>query len=118
MGISGLHDHVQNPLYRISNSRTLFAMGTDEAYMGDHPGGSWALNDYGYALMTERFGTQANVFKNENVFTDLFTRNNQNLDQNTETIWAIQFEPDILDGDNYMGSRGWAFWNRIRDINI
>ena len=59
---------------------------------------SHVINDYGYAIMTERFGNQLNIFKNENVYFDLFTKENQNLSTNTETIWAIQIDPNITGG--------------------
>ncbi len=69
---------------------------------------SHVINDYGYALMTKRFGSQKNIFKTENVYYDLFTKDNQNLSTNTENIWAIQFEPNVTGGLSYMGPRGFG----------
>ncbi len=64
---------------------------------------SSVINDYGYALMTERFGAQNDVFGSGDVYWDLFRYNNQNPPVNTETIWAIQFEPllEIGGSSNY-----------------
>jgi starch-binding outer membrane protein, SusD/RagB family len=69
---------------------------------------SHVIDDYGYALMTKRFGSQPNVFGTENVYFDLFTKDNQNLSENTETIWAIQFEPNVTGGLYYQGPRGFG----------
>ncbi len=64
---------------------------------------SAVINNYGYALMTERFGAQNDVFGSGDVYWDLFRYNNQNPPLNTETIWAIQFEPllEIGGSSNY-----------------
>ncbi|MBL7735696.1 MAG: RagB/SusD family nutrient uptake outer membrane protein [Chitinophagaceae bacterium] len=61
---------------------------------------SAVINNYGYALMTNRFGTNLgkDVFGTGDVFYDLFSPNNQNLAENTEGIWVIQFEPLITGG--------------------
>lgn len=59
---------------------------------------SSVIDDYGYALMTERFGEQRDVFGTGDVYWDLFRYDNQNAAENTETIWAIQFEPAIDKG--------------------
>lgn len=56
---------------------------------------SRVINDFGYALMTERFGEQNDVFGTGDVYWDLFRYGNQNPPNNTETIWAIQFEPNL-----------------------
>jgi hypothetical protein len=66
---------------------------------------SKVINDYGYALMMERFGEQNDVFGSGDVYYDLFRYGNQNPPTNTETIWAIQFEPNIELGG---GSHYWS----------
>lgn len=63
------------------------------------------INDYGYALMTNRFGEQIDVFGSGDVYYDLFRYGNQNPPTNTETIWAIQFEPNLELGG---GSNYWS----------
>lgn len=63
------------------------------------------INDYGYALMTERFGDQKDVLGSGDVYWDLFRYGNQNPPANTETIWAIQFEPNVELGG---GSNYWS----------
>lgn len=74
---------------------------------------SHVINDYGYALMTARFGTQQKLFGSENVYTDLFTINNHNLVSNTEGIWVIQNDPNVIGGGEYSGERafGPAYYN-------
>ncbi|MBP1650080.1 MAG: RagB/SusD protein [Bacteroidetes bacterium] len=69
---------------------------------------SHVINDYGYALMTTRFGTQLNIFSTENAFFDLFTMDNQNLSNNTEAIWVIQNEPNTTGGGQYSGERAFG----------
>lgn len=68
------------------------------------------INDMGYRIMTERFGGSGNsVWGTGDVFYDLFARDNQNISENTETIWAIQFgEPSIIGGNNNRGGRAWG----------
>ena len=58
------------------------------------------INDYGYALMTERFGTRLarDVWGAGDPFYDLHGFNNHNLPENTEGIWVIQIEPLIPGG--------------------
>ncbi len=71
---------------------------------------SHVINEYGYGLMTQRFGAKLgkDVFKNENVYFDLFTKENQNLTSNTEAIWVIQNDPDITGGGYYCGERAYG----------
>ena len=71
---------------------------------------SHVINDYGYSLMTQRFGTKlgADVFKNENVYFDLFTKENHNHSANTEDIWVIQIEYNITGGGSFPGERAWG----------
>lgn len=68
------------------------------------------INDMGYRIMTNRFGSAGNsVWGTGDVFYDLFATNNQNLSENTETIWAIQFdEPSVIGGSNNRGGRAWG----------
>jgi len=66
---------------------------------------STVINNYGYALMTSRFGANLakDIFGSGDVYYDLFTNNNQNSVANTEGIWVIQFEPLIPGGGAYLG---------------
>jgi len=68
---------------------------------------SHVINDYGYALMTKRFGTKLgnDIFGSGDPYFDLFGYGNQNLSENTESIWVIQVEPNITGGDAYPGER-------------
>jgi hypothetical protein len=50
-----------------------------------------------YKLMTERFGSQTG--EPGDVFHDLFEYHNQNLDENTEGIWVIQYELNQTGGE-------------------
>jgi hypothetical protein len=60
------------------------------------------IDNLGYSLMTKRFGSQYDVFGSGDVYYDLFRYGNQNAQENTETIWAIQFEPNVAGGSgNY-----------------
>ena len=68
-------------------ARSKFQLAVDAA--------SRVINNYGYALMTERFGEKNDVFGSGDVYWDLFRYDNQNPPTNTETIWAIQFEPNL-----------------------
>jgi hypothetical protein len=68
---------------------------------------SKVINDYGYELMTERFGNSVDVFGSGDVYWDLFRYDNQNPPLNKETIWAIQFEPNLELGG------GALYWSGI-----
>lgn len=59
------------------------------------------IDNLGYALMTKRFGAQYDVFGTGDVYYDLFRYENQNAPENTETIWAVQFEPNVIGGDEH-----------------
>ena len=61
-----------------------------------------------YALMTSRFGSTVDVFGSGDVFLDLFAYGNQNLANNTEAIWVLQFEPFITGGNSFPGERAWG----------
>lgn len=69
---------------------------------------SHVINDYGYGLMTTRFGNQPRYFTTENAFFDLFTMNNHNLPTNTEGIWVIQNDPVVTGGGQYSGERAFG----------
>lgn len=68
------------------------------------------INSMGYRLMTSRFGSAGNsVWGTGDVFWDLFATGNQNLSDNTENIWSIQFdEPNVIGGSNNRGGRAWG----------
>ena len=57
-----------------------------------------AVDDFGYRLMTERFGSTNDVFGTGDVFLDLFAYGNQNLSENKEAIWVAQFAANLSDG--------------------
>jgi len=61
-----------------------------------------------YALMTNRFGSTVDVFGSGDVFLDLFAYGNQNLAENKEGLWVIQFEPLITGGWSFPGERAWG----------
>lgn len=69
---------------------------------------SKVIDGYGSALMTERFGSTVDVFGTGDVFLDLHAYGNQNLAENTEAIWVIQYEPFITGGLDFPGERGWG----------
>ncbi|MDR2388854.1 MAG: RagB/SusD family nutrient uptake outer membrane protein [Tannerellaceae bacterium] len=66
------------------------------------------INNFGYALMTQRFGSTVDVFGTGDVYLDLFAFGNQNLSENKEAIWVVQFEPPTLTGGGNVRS-GRAF---------
>lgn len=73
-----------------------------------------------YKLMTSRFGNFTS--SPGDVYSDLFKDNNQNLNANTETIWAVQLEfqtPGGVPAMSFAGNtllRAWGnrYWN-LRD---
>ena len=68
------------------------------------------INDYGYALMTTRFGTRLakDIWGGGDPFYDLFGYGNHNLANNTEGIWVIQIEPNIPGGALNSGERAYG----------
>jgi hypothetical protein len=109
--------------------------------LGDYQGAinaaSAVIDDPNFSLMTERYG----VFKDftfngydyrgeyqpwGDVYWDLFREGNMNrIDGNTEVIWNVQFDPNILGGGN-VGKWGGNFvlerkwnpnWRGLKDIN-
>lgn len=69
---------------------------------------SHVINDYGYGIMTERFGSTVDVFGSGDVYLDLHAYGNQNLPENTEAIWVVQYEPLIEGGSDFLGERGFG----------
>lgn len=78
------------------------------------------INDFGYDLMRDRFGSRFNdndpvlvdtTDSRGNVYNDLFLFGNHNLPENTEDIWVIQNEPitlvNTIDG-RYPGERAFG----------
>jgi len=80
----------------------------EKKYQAAVDAASHVISDYGYALMKERFGNQPNLFGTENAYFDLFTMGNQNLGSNTEAIWVIQNDPNIVGGGLYAGERAFG----------
>ncbi len=66
------------------------------------------IENSGYSLMKQRFGTTRDVFGTGDVLLDLFAYGNQNIPSNKEAIWVIQFEPIITGGGQYPGDRAWG----------
>ncbi|WP_116105132.1 RagB/SusD family nutrient uptake outer membrane protein [Lewinella sp. IMCC34191] len=76
------------------------------------------------ALMTERFGTRSTEEPGD-VYWDLFRRNNQNRGAgNTEALWVIQSETDVLGGGAVSTDRAGSYQLErvhaplIRDVQI
>ena len=96
-----------------------------EVYLAEHKyqdavtAANHVLNDYGYALMTSRFGSQNSVWKTGDVYFDLFARGNQTLATNTEAIWVFQMKNGTSDGNaNHRGGRCWGpAYHRLPDVN-
>ena len=61
-----------------------------------------------YKLMTSRFGSTRDVFGSGDVFLDLFAYGNQNLPENKEALWVIQFEPLVNGGIKLAGERAFG----------
>ena len=68
---------------------------------------SKVINDFNYALMTQRFGSKLgnDIWGSGDVYFDLFAMGNQNLAENTEAVWVIQNEPIITGGGRFGGER-------------
>lgn len=65
---------------------------------------SLVIDNPALALMTSRFGSRSN--EPGDVYWDLFQRNNQNRSSgNTEGIFIIQFEPDVIGGGQLSTAR-------------
>lgn len=68
------------------------------------------INSSDVALMTERFGTRKDELGD--VYWDLFRRGNQNLVENKEGLWVIQFELDQPAGGLGSTSQSGPLWER------
>ncbi len=79
---------------------------------------SHVINDYNYALMTQRFGTRLgnDIFGSGDVYYDLFGYDNHNLNENTEKMWVIQVEPNITGGGQI--SSAYIYGPRYFDIGL
>ena len=72
--------------------------------LGDYPAAIQAasdvINDSNTALMTKRFGSRVSAVPEGDVYFDLFQRKNQNRKSagNTEALWVIQMEEDVIGG--------------------
>ena len=66
------------------------------------------IDDFGYELMTNRFGSTKEVFGSGDVYLDLFAYGNHNLPENIEAIWVIQIEPLITGGSRNGGDRAYG----------
>jgi starch-binding outer membrane protein, SusD/RagB family len=76
------------------------------------------IDDFNYALMTERFGTRLSndVWGSGDAFYDLFGFGNHNLAENTEAMWVIQVEPLITGGGKVSSAYIWG--PRYFDIGL
>lgn len=68
------------------------------------------IDDNNTALMTSRFGSRKS-YAPGNVYYDLFCRNNQNRQSsgNTEALWVIQMEEDVVGGHTVTTSTGYEW---------
>ncbi len=71
---------------------------------------SHVINDYGYALMSQRFGTKLghDIWGSGDVFFDLFQKGNHNLAENTEGIWVLQYKANVTGGGRFAGVYQWG----------
>lgn len=77
------------------------------------------INDYGYGLMTHRFGTGLgnDVWGSGDAYFDLFHYGNQNLQDNTEAMWVVQVEPPPTIGGGQLAT-AYIFGPRYFDIGL
>ena len=77
------------------------------------------INDYGYALMTHRFGTGLgnDIFGAGDPYYDLFHFGNYSLAENTESMWVVQVEPPPTTGGGQIAS-AYIFGPRYFDIGL
>lgn len=68
---------------------------------------SHVINDFGYSLMTARFGNQFEPFGSGDVYWDLFRYGNQDPSINKETIWTFQNEPLLAQGGGGPTTNNW-----------
>src|SRR5690625_1970690 len=79
---------------------------------------SRVIDDFGYDLMTERFGNHLgnDIFGSGDVYYDLFGFENHNLSENSEAMWVIQVEP-FMEGGGQIGS-AYIFGPRYYDLGL
>ena len=67
------------------------------------------IKDSNTGLMTKRFGTRVSAVPNGDVYFDLFQRGNQNRKSagNTEALWVIQMEMDVIGGYTVSTDYSW-----------
>jgi starch-binding outer membrane protein, SusD/RagB family len=72
---------------------------------------SAVINNSKYKLMTQRFGVKKD--KPGDVYSDLHTEGNENLDINTEAIWVVQVEYNVTGGGANNSQFAWnpRYWN-------
>lgn len=66
------------------------------------------ISDFGYTLMTSRFGNTKEPFGSGDVFLDLFAYGNHTVPENTEGIWIIQYALNIPGGGDNCGPAQWG----------
>lgn len=81
---------------------------TEDKYQLAVDAASAVIDGGDYALMTSRFGAQKDIFGKSDVYSDLFRYGNQNISENTESIWVVQFEPVITGGSTWPGERAFG----------
>ena len=76
------------------------------------------IDDYKYALMTQRFGTRLakDILGSGDVYFDLFGYGNHNLAENTEAMWVVQCEPTITGGGQIASA--YIFGPRYFDLGL
>ncbi|MDT0642788.1 RagB/SusD family nutrient uptake outer membrane protein [Zunongwangia sp. F363] len=80
-----------------------------EEYENAVDAASMVINDPNTALMQERFGARANEQPGD-VYWDLFRKHNQNrASGNSESLWVIQFETDVLGGGSVSTSTSGSY---------
>ncbi len=76
------------------------------------------ITGYRYRLMTQRFGNRLanDVFGSGDVYYDLFGYSNHNLANNTEAMWVIQIEPNVIGGRQL--SSAYIYGPRYFDLGL
>ncbi|HBE39671.1 MAG TPA: RagB/SusD family nutrient uptake outer membrane protein [Bacteroidales bacterium] len=65
------------------------------------------INDFGYQMMTDRFGNRFEPLGSGDVYWDLFRYGNQKPSINKETIWTFQNEPLLAQGGGGPTTNNW-----------
>lgn len=67
------------------------------------------IDGFNYRLIVNRFGSNPDVFGTGDAYYDLFAFGNQNLSENTEAIWVLQFDlPTVIGGSNNRWGRAFG----------